>query len=432
MTTTRTRRFTLCALVMFLAALGWTSAAAQDQQTAQASANAPQKSYVLTRLGAISEGVLIDRGTSYLLEFEGGGSTMISKIDALFVGPTRESVFQYKMEQTRMEDVNEVLKLADWASRRQLGAEAIVVLRQKFDSSKDPAERQALQRKIDDLVLAESFRADAAKATANRVSSAQPDASVDRRQNLAPEDAELDAWSKPIPLPTLERFSRKAQPILQKRCSSADCHGPGANTNYSVRPRAVGAAARFALLHNLRETLDYVEFDDFEQSPILNHPEVLNAKGERVYPFGDDRSSLRDCENFVEWLNSLKTETVLADHAKTTKRERGGSRLRQGASSRYDVAERPTAADQGTATQYPESESFSALFESDENSSASNGTFGFGISAEAQKYMPKPEDDPNSQEAILQRVGMRPQKTYRDDYDPEIFNDRYHNNSTSR
>ena len=48
------------------------------------------------------------------------------------------------------------------------------------------------------------------------------------------------------------------------------------------------------------------------------------------------------------------------------------------------------------------------------------------VSPEAAKYMPNPADDPNSEDARLQRVGIEPQKTYRDDYDPEIFNDRYH------
>ena len=79
-------RFALYAIAIFFAA---TFALAQDDQ-------ARQKSYVLTRLGAINEGFLIDRGSSYLLEFEGGGSTMISKLDALYVGSSRESIFQYK------------------------------------------------------------------------------------------------------------------------------------------------------------------------------------------------------------------------------------------------------------------------------------------------------------------------------------------------
>ncbi len=409
--------------LLALATLAATTAAQED---------ASEKSCVLTALGAVCEGRLTDRGDSYLLEFEGGGSTMISKLDALYVGSTRESIFQYKASQTRLEDVNETLKLADWASRRQLGAEALKLLREKYETTGDPAERSALKRKIDELEQAEAFRAKAAEAVANREKRATSDASRAKEKELSPEDAELDEWAKSIPLASIERFSRKAQPILQKRCSSAYCHGAASESTYRVRPKTVGTAARFALLRNLRETLDYVDFDDVERSPLLRHPEIVNSEGERVYPFGNDRRSLKDCEIFVEWVDSLKTEQVLAERAKATRRERDEPRTRQGAASRYDVVDRTAAPTNEAPTDASDGESFQSLFDSEDEPRATIGTFGFGFSEEALKYAPKPEDDPNSREAMLQRVGIKPKKTYRDEYDPEIFNDRFHKKTTER
>ncbi|MBQ5367981.1 MAG: hypothetical protein IIU43_10950, partial [Thermoguttaceae bacterium] len=76
------------------------------------------------------------------------------------------------------------------------------------------------------------------------------------------------------------------------------------------------------------------------------------------------------------------------------------------------------------------SEPFGELFKGEQGAGqtapAEGGAMSFGVSPEAAKYMPNPADDPNSEDARLQRVGIEPQKTYRDDYDPEIFNDRYH------
>ena len=76
------------------------------------------------------------------------------------------------------------------------------------------------------------------------------------------------------------------------------------------------------------------------------------------------------------------------------------------------------------------SEPFGELFKGEQGAGqtapAEGGALSFGVSPEAAKYMPNPADDPNSEDARLQRVGIEPQKTYRDDYDPEIFNDRYH------
>ena len=42
------------------------------------------------------------------------------------------------------------------------------------------------------------------------------------------------------------------------------------------------------------------------------------------------------------------------------------------------------------------------------------------------QFIPNPLDDVNSTESTLARVGLGAPKTYRDEYDPAIFNDRYH------
>ncbi len=415
-----------------------------QEQDAQITEPAP-KSYVLTRLGAICEGRLSEREDAYLLEFEGGGSTMVSKLDALYIGSTRESIYQYKASQTHMEDVNEVLRLADWASRRQLGSEAIKTLREKLSTSHDQAERRALSRKLEELEQAESFRKEVAKGYAPREkssSSTRQESKRKIREPLSPEDAELEEWGAPIPAPSLERFSRKAQPILQKRCSSASCHGPGSETRYLLRGKTLGTGARLALLYNLRSTLEYVDFENIGESALLNHPPVVNAKDERVYPFGNDRSSLKDCQTFMSWVESLKTEQVLTRHAQETRRENSGPKLRAGAASRYDVepAEGGTSgqssgvsATDGASAQVDASGvDFSSLVGTAEPSNEEDaprstvGRLGFGTSSEASRYMTQPEDDPNSSEARLQRVGLRPTKKYRDAYDPAIFNDRYH------
>ena len=377
------------------------------------------KGCVLTRLGAVCEGAIRDRGDAYLIEFEGGGSTLVSKIDAEFVGSSRQAVYRYKLERTRAEDVNELLKLADWAGRRQLGSEAIKTLTERLERSTDPAERSAIERKLDDLIQAESFRADAARAIAERESRGAR--TVDKpTPEKTPEQVELEAWGARVPFATLERFSRKANPVLQKRCASSSCHGDATTSRYSLRPKVLGSAARAVLFANLRATLDYVELDRPEESPILNHPTVVDAKGERVYPFGNDRTSKKDCAAFVEWLESLKKEPVLAALVRET---------RPAVPARADAA--PTEfAPAVSAPGEPTLDSFAGAFDvdSDRSGAAPDDVLRFGSSQEALKYLPKPEDDPNSPEARLRRVGASPQKKYRDEIDPAIFNDRFRPN----
>lgn len=348
-----------------------------------------------------------------------------------------------------MEDVNEVLKLADWASRRQLAQEAIAALNERMASSRDQGEQAALAQKIKALKQAEAFRTEAAKNYAQKAAANAATREAQKakaKQEPQGPESELEAWGKAVPAATLERFSKRGQPVLQKRCATAECHGSQHTSHYVLRPKAMGPAARLALFYNLRATVDYVNFDNIEESPILIHPEVTNGAGERVYPFGEDRSSLKDCETFMKWLKSLPDEEVLAKHAKATRRVHNPPILKAGAASRYDSVDRERAKQdpmrqdnaEANAPQAAGTEDFSQLFDETESAETSNaqesqrkgtnGILGFGTTREAQKYMPKPEDDVNSGESLLKRAGMKPKKKYRDEYDPAIFNDKFHSN----
>ena len=404
--------------------------------------------FALMRNGVVWEGEIVDQGDSYTIKLPGGGALSASKLDAVFVGDSREDVFAFKVKETRLEDVNEVLKLADWADRRQLGGAAIKLLTTLLERSVDDAERRALQKKIDELTTAEKFRANAARSVAaleerrREASGAATNFSASKNVK-SQEDAELDAWGRTLPAGVLELFGRKALPALQKRCATSGCHAPGTlGTRYSARPKAIGPAQRLALLYTLRETIAYVDFENVEASPILNHPTVTDVRGERVYPFGTDRYSARDCANFVEWLETANHDPTLAAAAKEYRARRDSEpTLRPGAASRYDVLD-ATRNESGVSSGSAGSENqgFAELFDESPNASraAANPDLGVapvdpsapifqqGRPRDSERFAPSPFDDVNSTESVLSRVGMASRKTYRDEYDPAIFNDRFH------
>lgn len=398
--------------------------------------------FALTRSGVVWEGKISDKGESYSIELPGGGSVTASKLDVLFIGDAREDVFAYKLKETRMEDVNEVLKLADWANRRQLGGEALKVLKSRLEQSVDDAERRALQKKIDELTAAEAFRASAARVVAEREKrrreeGADPDAKEREERVESSEDERNEAWGRSLPPATLERFARKAAPALQKRCAVSGCHSPETpGARYVAREKKYGAAQRLALLYTLRDTIAYVDFERPEASPILNHPTIVNAKGERVYPFGSDRYSAKDCANFVEWLESTKGDAALAAAAKEERERRANPAARPSAASRYDVvaASSPTPVPAASAdSDRNDEQNFAGLFDAPRADAApadpNASVIRQGFAAESAKFMPNPFDDVNSTESALRRVGMIPSKSYRDEYDPAIFNDRFHESS---
>jgi len=387
----------------------------------------PSKSYVLTRLDSICEGTLYDRGDSYSVEFEGGGATSVSKLDVLFVGPTLESVYRFKESQTRTEDVNEVLKLADWASRRRLTNEALKTLNARLTTATDENEQRALLKKIEALKYAEAIREKARAASAQKTSSETTN--LTNRASANALDPELEEWAREVPVASLQLFSRKVQPVLQKRCGGVECHDESNDkSEFVVKPKAIGTAAREALLQNLRASLDYVDFDNLSASPLVNHPVVVGVDGERVYPFGADRSSAKDCRAFLDWVASLEKEKKLSELTKKT-------RISAPESTSNGVAS-PIATPQSPVRR----ESFADLFNETPNANVPNDpnannapvddVLRFGVTREAlEQEKAKASEDVNSTESRLKRGGVIPNKEYRDEYDPNIFNDRYGRNA---
>ena len=402
--------------------------------------------FALTKQDAICEGVLVDCGSNYSVEFSGGGSIMISKLDVVFIGSSRAEIYEYKKSHTRLEDVNEILKLADWSSRRGLTNEALATLESALAQSQDAAERSALIKKADDLREAERFREEAARARSEAEARARASSTVarptERRNKMTEDERALDAWGDALPYSELERFARKAAPVLTKRCALAECHSEASQgATYRLRPKAIGAAQRLALLYNLRETTRFVRFDALEQSELLNHPEILDARGNRVYPFGNDRNSVKDCDAFLAWLNELKSDSKLAQLASQYRLERSSvPTLRDAPASRYDYASNAQErANELGATNEPEAQDFNELF-AQQNAGVQSPTanaqsqadgqlpdvFQQGFAPETVRLAREPQEDVNSPEAALRRANLIPQKRYRDEFDPDIFNDRYH------
>ena len=439
--------------------------------------------FVLTRLDVVYVGVVRDRGDVLSVELLDGGAVSVSKLDVQFVGGSRDDVFAFKKSRTRLEDVGETLRLADWANRRQLAPQAIALLETKLAEPLSDGERRVVAAKLEELRQIEKWRASAARTVAARQTPTNapnaptnapnatnaadsPLASAVPVAPVAPEVAEIERWAKEVPISAFERFARRAQPILQKRCATAGCHdGSNPNSAFRVRPKAVGAQARLALYFNLRETFDFIDFNDPARSPILNHPVVVDAEGNRVYPFGEGRWSAQDCQTFVAWVESLNDGKLgRYVHRPSRVRDPNAATLRPDAVSRYDRVETPNAAASNRAPNAvpnavpnaaPNGASNAALAPAADPANPFAGLFApstpspapsapnapsnpsalapapppadefavqSGTSQEARRYLSNPADDPNSPENVLKRGGYAPKRQYRDEYDPAIFN----------
>ncbi len=390
--------------------------------------------FVLTRLDVVHVGVVRDRGDVLSIELLDGGSVSVSKLDVQFIGGSRDDVFAFKKSRTRLEDVGETLRLADWANRRQLAPQAIALLETKLaEPLLSDGERRVVSAKLEELRQIEKWRVSAAQtlvARQNAVSSAPSAATQTSSTPVAPEIAEIERWAQDLPVSAFDRFARRAQPILQKRCATAGCHdGSNPNSAFRVRPKGVGAQARLALYFNLRETFDFIDFNNPAQSPILNHPVVADADGNRVYPFGEGRWSAQDCQTFVSWVESLNDGKLgRYVHRQSRVRDASAATLRPDAVSRYHRVATPSMTNAPVPTP-TNPNPFAKLFDDPTAETAETSSF----PQPSRTALPElaapnvadatPEaDDPNSPENVLKRGGYAPKRQYRDEYDPAIFN----------
>ena len=161
---------------------------------------------VLTRLDVVYVGVVRDRGDVLSIELLDGGTVSVSKLDVQFVGGSRDDVFAFKKSRTRLEDVRETIRLADWANRRQLAPQGIALLEAKLAEPLSDGERRVVVAKLEELRQIEKLRASVAQTVAARQSVSTSAATP---APIAPEVAEIERWAKEVPVSAFERFARR-------------------------------------------------------------------------------------------------------------------------------------------------------------------------------------------------------------------------------
>lgn len=260
--------------------------------------------FVLTRQGVIQEGNIVDGEQSIYLQFPGGkGGITISRIDLLFIAKSREEIFDYRLSQIHPNDYGELLRLADWAVRNQLIQQAITMLGTSAAQVTDLNARETMLQKREQLLFVEKIRDEALRKKEEPLD--EQALLLQQQHNLIA--GELESWGKGVPLSVQEKFIRKVQPILLKRCGTKECHGNEGESGAFVIDRGTGYTRRSSTLVNLKTIMEWVNFANPSNSPILTHPPMVDHQGNARYPFGNDSSSYKDYEAFTTWVYSLSS-----------------------------------------------------------------------------------------------------------------------------
>ncbi len=98
---------------------------------------------------------------------------------------------------------------------------------------------------------------------------------------LGPTPAELDQLADSLPKDSIEIFRRKIQPILQRNCMTAGCHGPDSETRYRLL-RISSQMGRGAVLQNIHASLQQIHLTQPELSPFLRKPVTPHSQDRRI------------------------------------------------------------------------------------------------------------------------------------------------------
>lgn len=393
-----------CSLWAILFAALWLfplSPRAVSQSGPAAPADKSEIRFFLTRTGLIQEGIPEDRGeTVFLRSPNDSGGLTISKLDVLFVGFSREELFEYQLRQLPAGDIGSLLRLADWAGRNQLSAEAISYLKAAADATTDPVRKSALLEHIGKMEYVERIKNEAALRTAEAAESGSSDTPLASTGLLPKQDAEkarLSAFAKKIPFAVEERYTRKVEPVLLARCAASDCHADGCDSAFTLEDPRGARDFHLVRLRNLESVLDFVSCRNPQSSPILHHPEIVGIGGERVWPFGEDEQSLRDYQTFTDWLQSLSGK--MRDYTPDPNRPKRAA-LRGGGG-------------EGVPTTYIQT-------------SGARDPGGLSANIELAETRANRPIDPNDDAEAARRAGYLPAAELRDEFDPAPFNQKYH------
>ena len=378
----------------------------------------PGNQFFLTTQEKLYEGVPEDRGDSWLIKPPGqSGGFLISKLDVLFIGDTRESVFEFRKSRLPAGNYVAVSNLAEWGTRNQLAGQALRLL-EETAAEADPETRIVLRRQIERIEYVERLK----KEAIDRASTSENQETA--RPAKDPEQARLEEFGRQVPLSLQDAYARKIQPLLLRRCAVADCHEAGVQGNSFTLAKPQRRTARQDNLANLEQILRRVDLAMPASSRILNHPEIIDPYGQQVYPFGSDANSLKDYKLFSEWVLSLGKKIKPIRFTEPMAVSAGGAGSGTGEKTSGTGSEGTDAEPGFTGTQ---PSPFHTRY-----SQASASTIGAPRPldlTEPSSETPKPAEPKYRRlpaPAEFPSLSVIEEPKIRDEFDPEPFNSKYH------
>lgn len=219
--------------------------------------SADETCVVVLRSGGVLHGAVTVAGDRYVVAAP-NRTIDVQAQQVLLVASSIEAAYEQQHSQLPHDNNDARLRLAEWCLRYNLLTQA----------EQELADARSIDQFDPRLPLFERRLAVAKKPKSAR-SVYQTAIAVDDGKSAA-ELNELESVAADLPPGTVERFTRKVQPLLVNSCTASGCHEAGGKQKFQL-DRAVlhGLANRRITLRNLSATLAYVDRLSPPQSELL-------------------------------------------------------------------------------------------------------------------------------------------------------------------
>ena len=238
------------------------------------------KRYVALLNGSILFGDLKLIGDQYEITTE-TGTVVIPQNRVSQIAESLRQIYDFRASQVFVNDLEKRCDLLRWCFQYELAdeAEEQLALLKKYAPEHPMCE--VFERRMTFLKNKKERESLAAETP-------QEDSAEDSAETqTGPTYAELQRFAASIPDESIEIFRKKVQPILQRSCMTADCHGPNTETPYRLL-RIHAKMGRGEILQNLYASVQQINLARPEQSPLLRKPVTPHGNDGRTVVLNQD------------------------------------------------------------------------------------------------------------------------------------------------
>lgn len=391
---------------------------------------AETSSYVLLHNGGVIAGRVTETLDQVFIAID-TGEIRLKRRDVRCVCTSLDEAYRYRRGDIQANDLEGTLDLVAWCIEQRLLGYAAENLQAAMSLNPRHARLPILERR-----LAHARGVSRASQPEAVDHAAEAEAAISNEPaipSLERRIAEARQGVAPINIPpeAISDFTARIQPLLLNTCTAGGCHGPASNASLKLERVAGRSATRQATMANLSRVLGYVDADFPRNSQLLTAPSQPGHGRNGLTVFGprNERAYL-ELENWIlraTGFNEPPEEEMVSQKQKSNVRnpwqfdemQAGGP----GFSADQQMLDQQVSDAAYNAVEFAE---FPEDFSLNDGWDADFGPHEPGLDSAPGRLDPDLELYPVEQLSPVKRGAEQRQWQPVDEFDPEIFNRRYH------